>query len=82
MTNKVIGIILVLASAGCGYWAYTTYMDETEAARAIDDLAQSTGVTKFIGEDATKPEMPNNTKFALAGAALTGISGLVLLVKS
>lgn len=81
MTNKLIGLILIVACAGCLYWGYTTYMDETEVARSLDDFAQSSGISKVIGEDATKPEIPNNTKFALAGAALTGIAGLVLIVK-
>ena len=72
----------MLACAGCLYWGYSTYMEETEAARAVDDFAQSSGLAKILPEDATKPEMPNNTKFALAGVAVTGIAGAVLLIKS
>ncbi len=82
MTNKLIGLILIIACAGCCYWGYSTYMEETEAARAIDDIAKSSGINKIIGDDATKPAIPNNTKFALAGAAITGVAGLVLVVKS
>ena len=82
MTNKLIGFVLLVACAGCLYWGYKTYMDETEVARAVDDFAQSSGISEFLAEDATKPEMPNNTKFALVGAAVTGIAGLVLVIKS
>ena len=82
LTKKLMGIVLILVCAGCLFMGYTTYMEETEGARAVDDFAQSSGLSKLLPEDATKPEMPNNTKFALAGAAVTGIAGLVLVIKS
>ena len=56
-------------------------MDQTEGARAVDDFAQSTGLAEILPEDATKPEMPNETKFAIAGAAVSGILGLALIIR-
>jgi hypothetical protein len=40
-------------------------MEETEAARAIDDIAKSSGINKIIGDDATKPAIPNKHKIFL-----------------
>ena len=46
MTNRLIGFILIVACVGCLYWGYTTYMDETEVARSLDDFAQSSGISQ------------------------------------
>ena len=82
MTKKIIGIVLIGACAASAYYGYDQYMEQTEGARAVDDLAQSTGLSKVIGEDATKPEIPKETIFAGLAAAATGIAGLVLIVRS
>ena len=82
MIKKVIGIALIVACAACSFYAYDQYMEQTEGARAVDDFAQSTGLSKVIGDDATEPEIPTETIVAGIGAALTGIAGLVLIIRS
>lgn len=81
MIKRIIGVVFILGCGGCLIYGYTQYMDQTEGARAVDDFAQSTGLAEILPEDATKPEMPNETKVALAGAAVTGIIGLVLVIR-
>jgi hypothetical protein len=82
MIKKIIGIALIAACGACLIYGYTQYMDKTEGARAVDDIAQSTGIANILPEGATKPEVPKETKFAIIGALLTGVSGLVLIVRS
>ena len=81
MTKKLMGIVLIFACAGCLFYGYNHYMEETEGIRAVDDFAQSTGLANILPEDATKPTMPNGTKYALVGAALTGLAGVVLVMR-
>lgn len=81
MIKKVLGVFFVGVSAVCLYWGYDQYMEKTEGARMVDDFAESTGLSEILPEDATKPEMPDETKFALLGAAITGIVGVVLIIK-
>ena len=80
--KKIPGIILICVCCASLFYGYNQYMEKTEGARAVDDFAQSTGISKVIGEDATKPEMPDETKYALLGAAVSGIAGLVLIIRA
>lgn len=81
MTKKVIGIVFIIACGGCLFYGYNQYMEKTEGARAVDDFVESTGIANILPEDATKPEMPAETKYAIAGAAITGVIGLGLIIR-
>ena len=81
MIKRIFGILLLVACVGCLFYGYNQYMKKTEGARAVDDIAQSTGIANILPEDATKPEMPDETKAALAGAVVTGLLGLGLIIK-
>lgn len=82
MIKKLVGIVFICVCGACLFYGYQQYMDQTEGARVVDDFTQSSGLVDILPEDATKPEIPDETKFALVGAAITGLTGLVLVIRS
>jgi hypothetical protein len=81
MFKRIFGVILIGICAVCAYVGYNQYMDKTKGARAVDDFAQSTGIAKVLPEDATKPKMPNEAKYAFIAAGVTGVAGLILVIR-
>jgi len=81
MFKRLFGLFLIVICAALAYFGYNQYMDKTKGARAIDDIAQSTGLANVLPEDATKPKMPNEAKYAFIAAGVTGVLGLALVIR-
>ncbi len=78
---KWAGIACLVVCAICVFVAVERYQSNADNVRAMNALQHSSPLGGMMGGN-MKPATPAATKYALFFAALTGIGGIVLLVKS
>ena len=80
---KTFGVICLVVCALCAAVALERYNTNAKNVRAINSMRQSMPFGGGMpGATELKPATPAATKYALVGAVLTGLGGVVLLVKS
>jgi predicted membrane protein len=79
---KVFGIVCLVICAVCIFVAIERYSANANNVRAINAFQQFSPLGVMMGGGNIKPATPAVTKYALLFAALSGIGGVVLLVKS
>jgi hypothetical protein len=79
---KVFGIVCLVICAVCVFVAIERYNTNAKNVRAMNSLQQSSPLGGMMGGGNMKPATPAATKYAMVFAAISGIGGAVLLVKS
>jgi len=79
---RVFGIVCLVICAVCVFVAVERYNTNAGNVRAMNSFQQSSPLGRMMGGGNMKPATPAATKYALLFAAISGIGGTVLLVKS
>lgn len=79
---KMFGIICLAICAVCIVVAVERYDTNAGNVRAMNAVQQSSPLGGTVGGGNMEPATPAATKYALLFAAISGIGGAVLLVKS
>jgi len=79
---KIAGIAALVVCAICIFVAVERYQTNANNAKAANQLLQSSPLSGMTGAGEIKPATPAATKYAAFFAAVSGIGGGVLLVKS
>lgn len=79
---KIAGIAALVICAICIFAAIERYQNNAGSVKVMNQLTGSSPFSGMMGQMEMKPATPAATKYALFFAAITGIGGAVLLVKS
>lgn len=79
---KILGIVCLVICAVCIFIAGERYNTNANNVRAMNEFQQSSPLGGMMGGSPMKPATPAATKYALFFAALSGIGGGVLILKS
>lgn len=79
---KVFGIVCLVICAICIFVAIERYSTNADNVRAMNAFQQSSPLGRMMGDGNMRPATPTATKYALLFAAISGIGGILLLVKS
>ena len=77
---KAIGMVLLIVCAGLVYIAVDRYNENANKVKFMNQVTQ--GSPLGGREGGFKPATPDATKYAGAGAAVAGLSGIVCLAMS
>jgi hypothetical protein len=77
---KIAGIVALVVCAICIFVAVERYQTNANNVKAMNQIQRSSPLGGMVGE--VKPAAPAATKYAAFFAAVSGIGGGVLLVKS
>ena len=79
---KLFGIVCLIICAVCIFVAIERYNSNAGNVKAMNTFQQSMPLGLMMGNGKMKPATPASTKYALLFAVLSGIGGIVLLVRS
>jgi hypothetical protein len=79
---KVLGIVCLIVCAICVFVAIERYSTNASNVRAFQELHRTSPLGGMMSEMEMEPATPVATKYALFFAALTGIGGAILVVRS
>jgi predicted membrane protein len=79
---KVLGIVCLIVCAICVFVAIERYNANASNVRAIEELHRTSPLGGMMGDVEMEPATPAATKYALVFAALAGIGGAILVVRS
>ena len=79
---KVFGIACLVICAICVFVAIERYNTNAGNVQAMNAFQQSSPLGGMMGGGNMKPATPASTKYTLLFAAISGLGGAVLLVKS
>ena len=79
---KIAGIVALVVCAICVFVAVERYQTNANSAEAANNLLQSSPLSGMMKAGEITPGTPAATKYAALFAAVSGIGGGVLLVKS
>ncbi len=79
---KISGIAALIICAICIFVAVERYQNNSNNVRAMNQFTGSSPFSDMMGQMEMKPATPASTKYALVFALITGIGGIVLLIKS
>ncbi len=80
---KMFGIFSLVVCAICIFVAIERYNANADAVRSMNSMQQSMPFgNMMIGGSKLEPAMPAATKYSLFFALITGIAGVIMLVKS
>lgn len=77
---KTTGIVLLIVCAGLAYLAVDRYNENADKVKLMNQVTQGSPLGGQVG--GFKPATPDATKYAGAGAAVAGLSGIGCLVMS
>ena len=78
---RVVGIVCLVVCGICLFVAFERYQANADNVAAMNEMGRGFPGSPF-GGSAMKPATPTGTKYALVFALVSGISGMVLIVKS
>lgn len=79
---KIAGIAALVICVICIFIAVERYQNNADSVRAMNQFTGSSPFSGMMPQMEMKPATPAATKYALFFAAISGIGGIVLLVKS
>ena len=79
---RIVGIVCLVICAICVFVAVERYQANAGNVRAMNAMRQSSPLGGMMGNVQMKPATPAATKYAMLFAVLSGVPGVVLLVKS
>jgi hypothetical protein len=79
---KVAGIVCLVICAICIFVAIERYQDNANNVQAIGRMVGSFPMSGMAGDINITPSVPAATKYAAFLAVLSGVGGMVLLLKS
>jgi hypothetical protein len=79
---KILGIVALVVCAICIFIAIERYQTNANNVKAVNQLRQSSPLSNMMGNAEVKPATPAATKYAALFAAISGVSGGVLLARS
>jgi hypothetical protein len=83
-TMKIVGIVALVICVVCIYVAIERYQTNANNVRAMNQFTGSSPFSTMMPQMQMemKPAMPAITKYAIVFALISGIGGVVLLIKS
>ena len=79
---KIVGIVCLVVCGICIFVAFERYQSNAGNVEAMNNMRRSSPLGQMMGEGDLKPATPAATKYAALFAAMTGIAGIVCLVKA